>query len=298
MPEMNKGKAATSSDQSYDPKVYWGTLVRGVTEHDLDEVGHPDMGRTFNHWSYKRRVAVAARGAQQTTRSAQAGPSKVFEAGFGVGVYLSRWSDWGYAEVHGVDISPTATRAAQARFPSYKLLAEDIGDSGMLARLASVQSTFDLVTLIDVLYHIVDDERAARGLYGLGQLVAPGGRLLLTDKSPDGLTACRETAHVVRRPPNWYSDILAPLGFELEGTHPVFWCLDPPTPTATWTLNTRIAAMLYRGARLFLKPWPRNSWPQLALGHIVGLPMYLLDSVMAERMPRTENLHMTVYVRQ
>src|SRR5262249_33133251 len=88
------------------------------------------------------------------------------------------------------------------------------------------EGTFDLVTAIDVLYHLVSDDDFERGLRALGARVRYGGHLLLSDVFVEAPTSI--AAHVPRRPMDTYTRILGELGLELAAREPVFAILGDP----------------------------------------------------------------------
>ena len=55
------GKGASRSMEPFEPKRYWTNLVVGADPEDVDEVGHPDMGREFNLRAYRLRLQALIR---------------------------------------------------------------------------------------------------------------------------------------------------------------------------------------------------------------------------------------------
>ena len=83
------------------------------------------------------------------------GAARIFEGGYGECFYLDFWRASGAREVVGVDLSEQAWVNAQKRFPDYDLHHGDLTDPETFRGRGS----FDLVTAIDVLYHITDDTK-------------------------------------------------------------------------------------------------------------------------------------------
>jgi hypothetical protein len=84
----------------------------------------------------------------------------------------------------------------------------------------------DLVTGIDVLYHLVDDEAFGAALTNLARFVRAGGCLIVSDVFVTQTT--QVAAHVRRRPLSTYEAILEPLGLRLAAREPVFGVLGDP----------------------------------------------------------------------
>jgi 2-polyprenyl-3-methyl-5-hydroxy-6-metoxy-1,4-benzoquinol methylase len=102
-------------------------------------------------------------------------PARILDAGSGPGVITfalaRRFPD---AEVTGVDLDDDATRAS-------RMIAERAGFTNVRFEKADLREMpwrdhFDLVTCVDILEHIEDDQR---GINGLFRALRPGGTLVL-----------------------------------------------------------------------------------------------------------------------
>src|SRR2546430_2132646 len=174
----------------HDVRFYWFSLhdrVRGR----LSAVGYSALGEGFNRVTYGLRLGAAERLLRR------AGPPRVgtlLEAGVGVGAYEPLWRRIGVADWTGLDLSPTAVADLRGRFPAARFEVLDIGAGDWTA----LPGSFDLVTAIDVLYHVTDEPRFGRALAELGRRVAGGGALLVSDIfAPQGDAP---VTHVKRRP--------------------------------------------------------------------------------------------------
>lgn len=76
----------------------------------------------------------------------------VLDIGIGRGEMLACLRDWGYAKVHGVDISPSAVRHCR----SMNLPCEQVDDT--VAWLDAHPGEFGAITCLDVLEHIPRDD--------------------------------------------------------------------------------------------------------------------------------------------
>lgn len=274
-----------------DPSAYWKGLVEG-TPADLDQVGHPDMGRKFNSCAYRLRLAALRRALNGSLNGKRF--DSVFEAGFGVGYYMDFWRRSGARLVTGIELSETARNHVAALFPEYDLRAGDVADLARLSDWIHLRHQFDLVTALDLIYHLVDDDVAQRALSRLGDLVSPRGLLVFTEKNTGLDASYREGPLVTRRPLKWYMDSLGHCWTHVW-TEPVFWCMDPPSRHVG--SNASPAALAAWGAiRATLKYWPRNSAIQNCLGGVIGTFGATLDHIVSQRATRVSNL--TIYVVQ
>jgi SAM-dependent methyltransferase len=281
-------------DPSPGEDGYWQGLIRADSPDALDEVGHTDMGRSFNKHAYR----VRQRAMQDAVRESgvlEAG-GKVFEAGFGVGFYIPLWQR-ANAVVMGADISPRAVANVRTRFPSYDLRESDLVSLHQWSDWSVLVESFDLVTAIDVLYHIVDDEMATIALNNLAALVRPGGVLLVTEKFPEHDTTVREHVHVTRRPLRWYTDVTNCQRIVVERIAPVFWCMDPALPNARRSLGDHAARALWIGLRASTKYFPRRSRIQERFGSLGGFIGGSLDRALVGRARSTGNLRIVTMRR-
>ena len=139
-------------------------------------MGHPTLG-AYNRLAYRLRLAAFRRAISESVP--QWPNVRIFEGGFGVGFYLEYYAHEGVRHVTGADLSAAAVASVQERFPDFRLIQGDLGQT-----LPFAERSFDLVTAIDVLYHIVDDRQWDHALAQLSNLVAPGGTLVVTESFP------------------------------------------------------------------------------------------------------------------
>jgi len=231
---------------TYDPAAHWSALVTG--DGDLANVGIPGLG-PYNRYAYRFRLRAFRRALRGIDLRGRA----VFEAAFGEGFYLERWSELGAAAVAGVDLSPGAVASGRRRFPSYDLRHGDLTRRDDI----SAFGRHDLVTAMDVLYHVVDDAGFVAALRHLAGLVGPGGRLLLSEKFP-ATAPYQRFPHVRRRPLSTYVDVLAPCGLRLVGLVPVFCLMDEPIT---------VGAHRALGAACMLQWRAGTKALRLAIGH-------------------------------
>jgi SAM-dependent methyltransferase len=158
----------------YDPRDYWSRLhARG----DLSGVGQSGLSAELNTWLYRaleRRVRWFIR-----RHHALDGVTSVFDVGAGTGYWVRVWHALGAPRVDGCDIVPAAVERLDAEFGTRgdRFVAADIGalDPGLPA------GPYDLVSVINVLLHLTDDEAFRRALTSIAALVAQGGRLILVE---------------------------------------------------------------------------------------------------------------------
>lgn len=161
------------------------------------------------------------------------------------------WQDLGVEDWTGLDISTSVVEENRKRFPSARFHCLDLtGVHNDAWDAAGEPGTFDLVTAIDVLYHIVDDGAFAAAVANLTRFVAPGGLLVVSDifVAQPQLTA----SHVRRRPVEAYLAAGVPL--TVLDREPIFAILGDPIRRPGFHAKDEILfgvwRMLQKGLRL------------------------------------------------
>lgn len=153
----------------YDAQRYWkerfdryGTSLRGA--------GHEGMTEEENQANYaqaeKDLLALLAR------NDVALDEARVLEVGVGTGYYTSAMRRSNVAHYTGVDITDSLFPELRSRFPDFEFHQQDITQT-------PVSETFDLVLLIDVAEHIVEEEAFRAAVANLEAAVTPGGYLLI-----------------------------------------------------------------------------------------------------------------------
>ncbi|MGH2840623.1 MAG: class I SAM-dependent methyltransferase [Solirubrobacteraceae bacterium] len=220
-----------------DTKQYWEDRL--TREYSLGGVGWIGLGRAFNRWMYAVRGRVFARVVRaHVPLSPQA---RVLDVGSGTGFYLEAWRRLGVAAPEGSDLTERATVALGARWPDLAIHRFDAAGE----RTSLPPGSYDAISAMDVLFHIVDDAGFARALANLAGLLAPAGRLVFSDNFP--ALATPSAAHQVSRTEADIRRALAQAGLEPVAMRPMFVLLNTPVDTRSrllrlwWSLLTRTA---------------------------------------------------------
>ena len=173
----------------------------------LAGVGCRSFGEPFNRWLYRLRRAVFMR---RVAPLVEVRPDlAVLDVGSGTGFYLDLWRELGVRDLTGYDLAPAAVERLRARYPDVEVRRADIGaEDGLPAR------RFGVVSVFDVLFHILDDDRYAQAFRNLGALVEPGGLLVFTENFLKGDRSNAPTPSQVDRTEAEIAALLAENGFE------------------------------------------------------------------------------------
>lgn len=254
----------------YTPKQYWEERLRS---HDgLLGVGYTRLGRHFNGWMYRVRRRVFLREAR---RAGAAGAGSVLDIGSGTGFYIDCWQALGARQITGVDITRVAVEQLAARYPAYTFHELNIAAPDAPAQIGA---QFDAVSMIDVIYHIVDDAEFRRALANVQALLRPGGAFIFCDfllHAPP----LREQAHVRQRTLDEVQAALDAAGLVIERRVPFFVLMNQPVDSRSPLL------------KLYWKGLSFAASLHDLLGGALGALLYPLESLLVAALresPSTE----------
>jgi SAM-dependent methyltransferase len=234
-----------TNGRSYQPAEYWS---RRLEEHfDLRGTGYVSYSPRYNRWMYRRkgRVLRAALGDVAET-------SPALDGGAGTGWAVSELLKAG-SEVEGCDITNIAVRRLRERFPAVAFFRCELG----VDPLPRADATYNLVTLLDVAYHITGDEQWARAVREPARVLRPGGALVVTDSF--GAEDSGPEPHVRFRSAATWTATAAAVGLRLHGVRPLY----------RWLSRSR------RGSRLVLLPDGLRGGIEYALERVLPRPSHL-----------------------
>ena len=156
----------------YSPTEYWSAVHE---RDDLSAVGQSALPDGINRWLY-RALARNLRRFVGRHRLARPAPARVMDVGAGTGYWVEFWRGRG-SRVDGVDIVPLAVERLNERHgESGRFWVADIAEPGSLGG-----ESYDIVTCLNVLLHVTQDDAFERALRNVAGAVAPGGHLLLAE---------------------------------------------------------------------------------------------------------------------
>lgn len=254
--------------ETYRPADYWGGLHKGVD--DLGIVGYPTLPLVFNRHVYGNAAHGVLRGLRVAGASVDG--RAVLDIGSGTGFWVDLWRREGAARVSGSDLVPLAVERLRKRFPDSSFEQADITE-----RTPFPGDRFDLVTVMSVLHHVVDEARFERALANLASQLTPGGFLAVLDP----LVVRRrwphaESAHNVARTRTRWDEAAATAGLRITSVTPTVAFLGDPVDAgshAAWAAHR----VFWRGLTGVLRDRDR-------LAAAVVPPLAAVDRAVAARL--------------
>lgn len=160
----------------YDAARYWEDrfLAKGPT---LRSVGDESMNESEISKAYASQAGeifgMLERANIELTRI------RLLEIGCGNGYYAELLHGRNLAHYQGLDITDVFFPMLRNQFPGYKYIRGDITKRG-------VEGEFDVVLMIDVVEHIVTEEKFMSALANVNAMIPKGGVLVLAPVAPRG----------------------------------------------------------------------------------------------------------------
>jgi 2-polyprenyl-3-methyl-5-hydroxy-6-metoxy-1,4-benzoquinol methylase len=206
--------------KDFDAQSYWEQrLSSGPGIH---KVGHLAYGYVFNAALYSLRKNLVNSVLRTLFIDINPSTLSVLDIGCGTGFYLSLWQNFGVKNIHGVDFTQSSIDYCLDKFPQCTLIKADISDETALSSLG----VYSCISVFDVLFHIVDDEKYNLAIKNIASHVKEDGILLYSDNFLRYDT--KREKHIVHRSLSHVSDILQKNGFEIIKRQPMFYVMGYP----------------------------------------------------------------------
>ncbi len=247
-----------------DPVAFWEARI--AEDPSLRSVGHIGLGTAYNRWLYQARQLATSRLIRRA--GLRTDGTRLLDLGTGIGAWIPFWRKLSVREIVGIDVSKTAVRRAQERFPSCRFLVGDV------SRELPVLGPFDVVTAFDVLYHIVEENAFAKAIQNIAGLVSEDGAVIIMDGF--GRQPRRPSPHVHFRSRLQYERALERNGLAILAEQPVFFLLEVPLDPfdSRWDgFITSFTGSIHRAVNLFAQA----EWE--TINGVVGMALFCVDAV-------------------
>lgn len=269
--------------ETYGPPEYWGGLHE--TADDLAIVGYPTLPLVFNRYVYANAARGVLRGLDRA--GVRVRDRTVLDIGSGTGFWVDLWRREGAATIAGADLVPAAVDRLLARFPGSDFSVADIGESAPFPG-----KEFDVVTIMSVLHHIVDESRFHAALANLASQLAPGGHLAVLDPlvaRGRWMPPEAESAHNVVRTRAQWDEAAAGAGLRFVSVTPTASFLSDPVDA-----GSRVA---FTAHRLWWRALTGTLRGHERLASVVVPPLAALDRALAARLQNGPSAKLLVLER-
>jgi 2-polyprenyl-3-methyl-5-hydroxy-6-metoxy-1,4-benzoquinol methylase len=245
----------------FDARSYWeGRLGQ---DWSLTGVGFRRMGKRFNEWAYRRRGERFEAVVREFLPDLSA--SRVLDVGSGTGFFLDAWKRLGAKEVVALDLTDVAVTNLRKVFPHLDIHHGDISTG-----LGDLQpASFDVISAMDVLFHVVDNSRFAIAIQNIAELLSPGGVFIWSDLFVHGREDVQE--HFASRSLYRSEAVMDAAGFDILGRRPMFHLMNEPRD-----MRSRVLFEAWRGV-MFVASQAES------LGNAAGRLGYHLDAWLDQR---------------
>jgi SAM-dependent methyltransferase len=266
---MDQWEIKRLNEGEYDPSEYWEKRLDGL--FTLRGVGHLGFSEAYNSWYYRSNGRVLAQALKKC--SIRTSGSRLLDIGIGTGYYIDFWKKHGVRELVGLDITEKSVKELRSRYPGFNFYKADISEP-----LELDLGKFDVVTVFNVLFHVIGDEAFERAISSIASLLAEGGTLLVIDNFLAGDEPARGH-HEEHRTLSRYDEALRHVGLEVCDMVPISFLMNTPVNAAA--VSNPVARVLavrgFRVNQLVAGVLRRLRKPGELLTHAWGFITYNLD---------------------
>lgn len=259
----------------FNPKQYWDERLDTIK--GLEGVGFKKLGQPFNKWAYKVRKHVFLKQVKKLPLDFK--KINVLDIGSGTGFYIQVWKELGAQKITGVDITPTAVKNLKTTFPNQHFFLSDIGDKNFNEN--KEYETYDLISAMDVLFHIVDDKRFEDSVANISSITKPGGYFVYSDFYLHGEAQRGESQ--VSRSKEYLMNLFEKNNFELVVFKPFMYYTNKPVDTKNPLIKI-FWFFLENG--LYVLPF---------MGHILGAIMYPFEILAVNNCKESPTTEFTIF---
>jgi len=265
------GVASSVVAERYDPQSFWDNTMRG--DFDVRSIAFPTFPKSLNEAMYRSMKTTVDRIVQAETLSGHG--CSVLDVGSAIGIWIEYWRTRGASRVVGLDITDAGFERLRERFPGVELIHADIGDEKL-----ATQECFDVVSAMNMLLHVTDDQRWEQALANLARLTKPGGLLLVMD--PVVFARSRgapldETAIERRRHVDEWRRVLETNGMRIVR-------VEPATVLFATPVDTR-SEIGYRVLWTYWRALMKMASGRERVGRLLAAPLQPLDRLLTRIVP-------------
>jgi len=179
--------------EGYDPKVFWD-------ERCLRHGHTGEIDGLLYAYDQKQRLKAIGKALSRSRVRMNAG-TKILDIGCGTGDLISLFVRCGELDITGIDLSDEVINCASSRFADSRNIRLSVM---AVENMEFPVCSFDLVTGINVLQHIIDEDGFSRAIENTVRVVRSGGHILTMDFSPVKVRGREPASYLIIRSRNEY----------------------------------------------------------------------------------------------
>lgn len=183
----------------YNPEKYWEKRLKN--NFNLIGVGNRRYSEEKNEEMYNVKKNIVT--DLLKNRNIEIAGKRVLEIGCGVGYWTEYCKDIDCKDYVGIDISETAVKTLQEKYPMYTFISGDVAE-------LTLDEKFDVVLMIDVTQHIVDDEKFTKSMEFVKRTLNEDGCFIVTSWLEN---KARDKYYERSRGIEYYTDIFTEYSF-------------------------------------------------------------------------------------
>lgn len=164
----------TAQERAFVAKEYWEKRLS--EKWNLHGVGHISYGQPFNEWAYRVRKRVFLR--QVCALGLDFREARVLDIGSGTGFWLQVWRSLGVGSLTGLDLTEVAVARLREKFLDTQIMQQDIADPDAPLKF---HEPFDVISAIDVLYHIISDREYGQAIRNIAAMLKPNAYFVFSE---------------------------------------------------------------------------------------------------------------------
>jgi len=214
---MNRDELRRLNEGDYEPSDYWEKRLDAL--FTLRGVGHLGFSEAYNAWYYRSNARVLDRALRDN--SIRTKGARLLDVGVGTGYYIDFWERRGVSDLTGIDLTDKSVSELGSLYPGHRFCKADIAKP-----LALDLGKFDIITVFNVLFHVIGYEAFENAISNVAGLLAPGGTLLIIDNFLEGRTL--EGHHEEHRTLARYEQALSAVDLDISRLVPISFIMNTP----------------------------------------------------------------------
>ncbi len=151
---------------------YWDERL--ASNLNLRGTGHRAFSLEYNHYLYQAQTDCLTKLLEKN--KIDLSDKRILDIGSGTGFFVDYYLKRGAEKITGLDISETSVNYLSKVFTGCLFFVEDISNTSL-----DYLGSFDFVSVISMIYHIVDDNLFKKAVNNLCMLCKSRGYLLISD---------------------------------------------------------------------------------------------------------------------